>query len=278
MSPGKPFCPECGQPATGNFCQHCGAKLGGRFCNQCGAKAGPASAFCNQCGATLGAGASGASGGGGSRRAAAAAVVGGSNLPWWIAGVAMFGLILVVGVSMVQPGGQQPPAAGGGAPPAAVAPFAACSDGGPPPALSGMTSRAAADRLFNRVMTFLSQADTTCASMFMPMALGAYEQAQPLDHDGLFHLSLLNHAAGNVEDALANAQQILDDDPDHVLALAAAAEAERAMGDTTAATEHYQHLLDVFDAQQGRALPEYEDHQQTMTAVKSEAEAFLAGR
>ncbi len=95
MSPGKPFCPECGQPATGNFCQHCGAKLGGRFCNQCGAKAGPASAFCNQCGAKLGSG--GGGGGGGSRRAAAAAVVGGSNLPWWIAGVAMFGLILVVG-------------------------------------------------------------------------------------------------------------------------------------------------------------------------------------
>ena len=54
MSAGsKPYCPECGKPATGNFCQHCGAKLGGRFCNQCGAKAAPAAAFCNQCGSKI---------------------------------------------------------------------------------------------------------------------------------------------------------------------------------------------------------------------------------
>lgn len=269
-SSGKPFCPECGQPATGNFCQQCGAKLGGRFCNQCGAKAAPGSAFCNQCGAKLGAG---GGSGGGSRRAAAAAVVGGSNLPWWIAGVAMFGLILVVGVSMVQPGGRQGPTAGG----APAAPFAG-GGSGQPPDLSTMTPREAADRLFNRVMTSLSQGDTAGAQAFMPMALGAYERAQPLDHDGLFHLSLLNHAAGNLSEALDNAKAILADDPDHVLALAAAAEAELALGDTAAATEHYQHLLDVYDTQEGRDLPEYADHQQTMTAVKSEAESFLAGR
>jgi hypothetical protein len=118
MSAGaKPYCPECGKPATGNFCQHCGGKLGGRFCNQCGAKAGPAAAFCNQCGSKL-------DGAGAGRRASAAAVVGGQNLPWWIAGATMFVLIVVLGVRMVQPG---PPAGAGPrpAPPGAPA--------GPPP-------------------------------------------------------------------------------------------------------------------------------------------------
>jgi tetratricopeptide (TPR) repeat protein len=180
---------------------------------------------------------------------------------------------------MVKPGPRQGPTPGGSAPAnAAAAPFAACSDGGPPPDLSGMTSRVAADRLYNRVMTFLSQADTTCASMFMPMAIAAYNQAQPLDHDGLFHLSLLNKAAGNLDDALSDAQQVLKDDPDHVLALGAAAEAEVALGRNSDAAKHYQHLLDVYDAQKSRSLPEYQDHQQTMTALQSEAKAFLAGR
>ena len=98
---GKPFCPECGKAATGNFCQHCGAKLGGRFCNQCGAKIAPNAKFCNQCGDKAGEGAG--------PRAAAVATVRGQNLPWWIAGIAMFGLIIVVGTQMVNPGGPAPP-------------------------------------------------------------------------------------------------------------------------------------------------------------------------
>ena len=135
MSAGtKPYCPECGKAATGNFCQSCGAKLGGRFCNHCGAKAAPAAAFCNQCGSKV-------EGGGPGRRAAAAAVVAGQNLPWWIAGVTMFGLIVVLGVRMVQPG-----------PAAAPAPGGAPALSGTPPDISNMTPRQRADALFNRVL------------------------------------------------------------------------------------------------------------------------------
>ena len=75
-------CTDCGKPATGNFCQECGAQLGGNFCNQCGVEVAPAASFCNKCGASVG--------GPGRRKAAVAAVVGGNNLPWWIAGAAMF--------------------------------------------------------------------------------------------------------------------------------------------------------------------------------------------
>ena len=106
-------CPECGEGAHGNFCQNCGASLGGRFCNQCGSKVAPGGKFCSDCG-------SGVLGGGASqsaasatrassrasleRKAAAAEVVGGQNLAWWVAGVAMFALILFVGITMVRPG------------------------------------------------------------------------------------------------------------------------------------------------------------------------------
>jgi tetratricopeptide (TPR) repeat protein len=259
----RPLCPECGKAATGNFCQNCGAKLGGRFCDQCGAKTSPAATFCNQCGAKVP---------GGGRKAAAASIVTGQNLPWWIAGVAMFVLIVVLGVNMVQPGGPSvAPAV-----PGAVAPFAA--GGGTPPDLSTMTPREAADALYNRVMTYVSQNDSTGAQAFMPMAIAAYDRARPLDHDGLFHLSLLNRTAMNLDAALANAREVLQQDGDHLLALTAAAQAAGELGDGAAAETYYQRVLDVWDAQMARALPEYADHAVFLQSVRGEAEAYLAGR
>lgn len=275
MSPGDktsggnkaPRCPECGKTSTGNFCQHCGAKLGGRFCNQCGAELGAGAKFCNQCGEKV-VGGGGARVPAGAHREAAASVVGGQNLPWWIAGVAMFGLIVFAGVQMVRPAGPVVPAA------QPVAPFAG-GGAGTPPDLSSMTPREAADRLFDRVMTYVSANDSSQAQAFLPMALGAYERAQPLDHDGLFHLSLLHRVAGDSDAALADATQVLRDDPNHILALTAAAEAAAEMGRTDEARQYYQHLLDVLDAETARALPEYQAHQTIMQSVRGEAQAFL---
>jgi hypothetical protein len=260
----KHLCPECGKAATGNFCQHCGAALGGRFCDQCGAKSAPAAAFCNQCGAKLR---------GSGRRSAAASVIGGENLPWWIAGAAMFVVILVVGVRMVQPG----PAVAPTQTPAA--PFAGGGGGGGvPPDLSGMTMREAADRLFNRVMTYVSQGDSASARAFAPMAIDAHDQARPLDHDGLFHLSLVNRVAGNFAAALANAEEVLEEDPTHLLALTAAAEAAADLGRPDEAAGYYRRVLDAYDAEMARGLPEYADHSVFLQSVRGEAEAFLAGR
>jgi len=264
MSAGaRPLCPECGKAATGNFCQNCGAKLGGRFCDQCGAKLSPSASFCNQCGAKVA---------GGARKVGAASVVGGQNLPWWIAGAAMFVLIVVVGVRMVQPGGPSAPAPAGG-----VAPFAG-GGGGTPPDLSTMTPREQADRLFDRVMRAVSAGDSTEAQAFIPMAIAAHDLARPLDHDGLFHLSLLNRTAMNLDAALANAREVLDQDPDHLLALTAGAEAAAEMGDRSTAETYYRRVLEVWDAQMARGLPEYADHSVFLQSVRGEAEAYLAGR
>lgn len=260
----KQTCPECGKPAGGNFCQHCGAALGGRFCNQCGAKLSAGAAFCNQCGAKAGAG----GGGGGGRRAAAVAAVGGANAPWWIAGVAMFGLILVVGWNMVRP-----------AAPAASAPGAAGAGtaGGVDPSgpgttdISKMTPREAADRLFDRVMRTISAGDTAGAMGFQPMAVQAYELAEPLDMDGLFHLALLQQLA-DASAALATAKRMLQTEADHVLALGVAAEASATLGDSAAAREYFQHLLRVYDVQFAKSLPEYDAHRTVMAELRTAAE------
>lgn len=262
----KHVCPECGKSATGNFCQSCGTQLGGRFCDQCGAKAAAGGTFCNQCGAKLrGVATAG-------RREAAASVIGGQNLPWWIAGAAMFVVILVVGVRMVQPAGSS-----AGPVTTPTAPFASGGSGAPPD-LSSMSPREAADRLFNRVMTSVSQGDSAGAQAFLPMAIGAYDRARPLDHDGLFHLSLLNRTAMNLEAALANAQEVLEQDESHLLALTAAAEAAAELGQTDVATGYYRRVLEVYDGEMARGLSEYLDHAAFLQSVRGEAEAFLAGR
>lgn len=272
MSPPEkgPFCPECNKPATGNFCQHCGAKLGGRFCNQCGGKLSAGAKFCNQCGAK----AAGAVGGASPRREIVAEVVGGQNLPWWIAGAAMFVLIVVVGVSMVRPGPPAGPGAsdiGGGAATATPAMGVA-------PDISDMSPIEAADRLFNRVMSSISQGDSAGAQAFLPMAIAAYQRARPLTLDGLFHLSMLNRTAMNLEAALDNALEIVEQDPDHLLGRAAAAEAAIELGEMDEAAIHYRRILEVYDEESQRALSEYEMHSAIVVALKDDAERFLAGR
>jgi len=271
MTPRKEglFCPQCSKPGTGNFCQHCGGKLGGRFCNQCGGKVGAGASFCNQCGHKV----AGGSGGSVGHRAAAVAVVGGQNLPWWIAGGAMFVLILFVGINMVRPSGPAvPSASSGGVPAGGVA------GPGTLPDLTQMTPIEAAGRLFNRVMQSVSSGDSTEAQAFLPMAIAAYQRARPLDYDGLFHLSLLNRTAMNLEAALDNALEIIEEDPNHLLGLAAAAEAALELGELADVETHYRTVLSIYDAESQRPLPEYEQHAQILSGLKADAEAFLAGR
>jgi tetratricopeptide (TPR) repeat protein len=196
--------------------------------------------------------------------------MGGQNLPWWIAGAAMFVLIVVVGVNMVQPG-QTAPAAN------PAAPFAGTGTGTPPD-LSSMTPREAADRLFDRVMRSVSAGDSASAQAFLPMAIAAYDRAQPLDNDGLFHLSMLNRTAHNLDAALANAEQILAAEPNHLLGLSEAAEAAIELGRLDEAEGYYRRLLDAYAQESSRALPEYQGHANLLESSRSAAQAFLAAR
>jgi tetratricopeptide (TPR) repeat protein len=136
----------------------------------------------------------------------------------------------------------------------------------------------AADRLFNRVMQATSSGDSAQAQAFMPMAIAAYQRAQPLSLDGLFHLSMLNRTAMNLEAALADALDILDQDPNHLLGLAAAAEAALEMGDFDEAEKHYRVLIEIYDVESQEPVQEYADHSMIVVRLKDDAEQFLAGR
>lgn len=290
----KQTCPACGKPAGGNFCHHCGAAMGARSCRQCGASLAATAAFCNQCGARAaggggapapkasggGQGGRGGKGGGASRRGQGAkpaqdvtrATVAAESMagagPWWVAGVAMFGLILVVGWSMVRPDGPSVPPAGMGG--GAVNPNAQGTTD-----ISQMSPREAADRLYDRIMRTASAGDTAGALGFAPMAVQAFQVAEPLDLDGLFHLGMIQQLS-DPEGALATARRMLEVEPDHILGLGLAGEAAAVLGDEAAARDYFTRLVRAYDAEYARTLPEYEGHRTVMPEMRAAAQAWLA--
>ena len=242
-------CSVCQTESSGAFCPSCGAPLGGARCRHCDADLVPGARFCTQCGEAV--------------RAHSRA----SRLPWHIAAAAVVVLVVVLAVPSLRPG-----ATGGGS--FDFQPIQGASGAVAPP-LTG-SPREQADRLFDRVMRAESAGDTEQVRFFLPMAIQAYRQACELDADGLYHLSVLETAAGEPAQAVETAERILAETPSHLLALGAAARASVVAGDEAAARDYYRRLLDAFDAEQTTGRVEYLDHGTILPIYRGEAEAFLS--
>ncbi len=262
------ICPRCGAASTGNFCSSCGSSLAAVTCPSCGTTPAPGARFCNKCGAGLAADAG----------VAPAAVRAGGDSPvaWWIAGGTLVALITLAAWPVIRPGGSEP------APAAAVAPFAQGGAETPSqpngmPDLSQMTPREAADRLYDRVMNAVSTSDEATVQQFLPMALAAYDMAQPLDVDGMYHLSVLQRAGGDFQASLATAQGALATNSDHLLLVAAEAEAAEGLGDMTAAKKSWKQYLDVYDKQRSLGLEEYTAHEGVLESSRTHAREVVGG-
>jgi hypothetical protein len=268
-------CPRCEAEAEGRFCGQCGSALEPRACPACDRPVSPGNRFCPECGQALVASATAPA------AAPAAAPEEDTGVPpsrWWIAGAAVLGGIVFLAVPYVYTGWTE---GGGGerVPMGAQAPQGALPAPGAAPNvdLSSMTPREAADRLYNRVMTALGEEDQGEIDAFLPMAIDAYRLVPDLDADGHFHLSLLLQAQGDYRAALITAEEVLATEPDHLLNLYAAGEAARELGESERAAEHFRHLLDVFDAESARDLPEYREHENMLPMAREAAESFVGG-
>lgn len=250
-------CPTCSRESDGRFCPECGTPLQGAECRSCGASLETGARFCNQCGTPASAIVPLQSGG---RRS--------SDKAWYLAAAVLLVMIIVILVPMVLD--DDGPAA-----PSAAAPFANGATGTPPP-LSG-DMRVNADRLFNRIMEARETGDPADAARFYPMAIQAYQAAEPLDADGLYHLSLIQEAAGDLAAGRATAERILDMAPNHLLALGAAGEASMELGDTAAARGFYTRFLENYEAERANQYPEYIDHARILPAYEQQARA-VTGR
>jgi len=259
-------CPSCGKQSEGAFCSGCGTALKNQGnCPSCGARLPAGARFCTGCGqAVAGGGARTARAGGGSGG-------GGSNLPWYLLGAAVAALALLLVVPYLREN-TSPRAPGGtltGGLPDGL------GDGTPPP-LTG-TPREQADALFNRIMAARESGDSAGAVFFTPMAIQAYDMAAPLDDDGRYHLALVHNVAGNHDEAVAVAEEILEGNPNHLLALAAAAEAEAIRGDMEAARAYASRFLEAYPTERERQLQEYLDHANIIPEYEREARALVEG-
>ncbi len=246
-------CPRCGHESDGAFCPQCGTALKGGHCVHCGAKLDPDAKFCTRCGEAIDA-----------RR-------GGFRSPLpWVALTVVAGIVIVAVVLQLD---------GGGTRSTAPAAMPAATPGGQPTTGDPMAAGplAAGDRLFNRIMTEMERGDTTQAQFFVPMALQSYDMAAPLDADALYHVGLIHLVNDDADAARETAGQILSSSPNHLLALKVAAEAEARMGNQDEARQLYQRLLDHYEEESAKALPEYRQHGQVLPIYRDEAEGFVAG-
>lgn len=241
-------CPGCGRPTTGNFCSHCGTPLKGATCPACDATLSAGARFCHVCGRPMGA-----------RRGA------GPVLPWAIAGAA----VVALGGGFLYLNGRD------AAPPAAAqqaSPFAGGAAGGrAAPDISSMTPREQADRLFERIVMAHERGDTGEVRFFRPMALQAYQQLAPLDHDARYHVGLIHTLTGNPEAALAQADSITADEPGHLLAAMLRQRAAIALGDAAGGRMAYRDFLASYEAEVAANRPEYQAHEPVISAFLAEA-------
>lgn len=248
-------CPGCGTMSAGKYCPECGAALVGAKCNSCKSFLTPGALFCHRCAAPV------ASRGGGAKGAAAhaapVAAAPRSILPWVVAG----GALLAVVIMIANQQSKATPAEG-------AAPFAMGGGGAVrAPDISQMSPRERADRLYNRVMTMAAEGKADSAAFFASMAVGAYESLTPLDLDLRYDYGRMAEMAGELTIAGAQADSILQEQPDHMLGIILRARVTMARGDSTAGRKELARLSAVEKTERAKALEEYDRHRGDIDAA-----------
>ena len=277
-------CPRCSAPGTGRFCTECGAPLNSAPCASCGQPLTPGSKFCHHCGAVAGAAAVPATAGGGATLA--------NTLPWAVAAIAFLTLFAMLasrgfnakrGSSVDAPMNALPnptvdagPAGAAGGADASGAPFAAmggagAAGGARAPDISQLSPTDIANRLFDRVMRLNDQGKADSVAFFAPMAVQAYqmveqEQGHPLDADQRFDVGRIGEVAGALQIAKAQADTILQQQPDHLLGLLLAAQAAKLSGNTSALNQYKATFERVKTRELAKNLPEYKRHKADIDA------------
>jgi hypothetical protein len=152
------------------------------------------------------------------------------------------------------------------------APSGGAGPAGAPPDISQMSPRERFDRLFDRVMTAAEGGDTATVARFSPMALGAYEQLDSFDADARYHAAMIHLALGQSRPALALADTILKQDPDHLFGYVIRAQAalqDRRPGD---ARKNQAAFLQHYDAEMKKNRVEYQQHRAVIEDFKKQAQ------
>lgn len=146
-----------------------------------------------------------------------------------------------------------------------------------PPDLSTMSPREAADRLFNRVMTADEQGDAGAVQQFAPMALSAYDMLENLDTDALYHVGLIQTAAGDLDRARDYTDQLTTIVPGHLLAIILEHRLATQENDQVAASRAIELFQSRYDDEIVIDRPEYQHHRPSIEKFRDEINAINGG-
>lgn len=235
-----------------------------RHCAHCGVALTERGQFCHRCGAPRDARSAPPAGTAAGRTAGGATVS--TILPWAVAGIALLSLLaFIVGQNFGR---------GRAAPAVAAAPVAAAAPGRAPD-ISSMSPQERADRLFQRVMTYVSEGKSDSVTFFAPMAIQSFEALAPLDAHQRYDLGLLGIVSGDGALARAQADTILTASPTHLLGLILGMRAAGLQSDAAARADFVRRLTSALVSERAKGLPEYQDHAPDIDAAVREADGLL---
>lgn len=237
-----------------------------KHCSNCGAALGETAKFCHRCGAPVAASGSAPitdTGYIGAGRAATPVPTMQTVLPWAVAAIALLCLLaFIVALNWRR------------APVTVTAPTTAAAPGGATGGravdISQMSPDERADRLFNRVMTYVTQGHRDSIAFFAPMAIQSMQALAPLNAHRRYDLGLLGVVSGDGAMARAQADSILAVQPDHLLGLILGMRAAGLQLDTAARARYVEHFESVLAAERAKRLPEYIDHEADIDAAVRE--------
>ena len=188
-------------------------------------------------------------------------------MPWLVAGMLVIGgltYIAFLGVNRNNPPEVARMANAGNAAPGAPGAEAGTDDAAPagaPPDISTMSPVERFNRLYDRVMRAASAGDSAQARQFAPMAILAYGMLDSATADLRYHAAVLYAETGQDAAALALADTILAQNPNHLFGYLVRGEVADRRRDAAATAAARRDFMAHYDAEIGRAdRPEYVDH------------------
>ncbi len=196
--------------------------------------------------------------------AAAPAATAESRTPWLVAGflvIAGLTYIAYLGINRNNPPEVARMANAGNAAPGGGDQEATGPAAGAPPDISAMSPTERFNRLFDRVMRAAAAGDSAQARQFMPMAIQAYGMLDTVTADARYHVAVLYAVSGQDAAALAVADTLLAQNPNHLFGYLVRGEVADRRKDAAAAAAARKDFMAHYQAEIGRAdRPEYGEH------------------
>jgi len=201
-----------------------------------------------------------------------------SRVPWLAAGIlviAGLSYIALLGINRNSPPDVARMANAGNAAPGAQDAEGVDGGGGPsgtPPDISSMSPAERFNRLYDRVMRAAAAGDEAQARQFAPMALLAYGMLDTVTADLRYHAALLYAETGQNAAALALADTILAQNPNHLFGYLVRGEVADRAGNAAAAAAARKDFAAHYQEEIGRAdRPEYGEHKPVIDEYRNSA-------